>query len=84
MSLQERIASASFKTVGAKQTKKAINNGKVQVVFVARDAEARVTDPLIKLCKEKGLEIVYVDTMKELGEACKIDVGAATAGIATE
>lgn len=82
MSLREKINNASFKTVGTKQTLKAVRNGKVKMVFIARDAESRVMDPLIDLCKEKGLEIVYIDTMKELGDACKIDVGAASAGIA--
>lgn len=81
MSLREKIANAKYVTVGTKQTKKAIQNNKVKLVFVARDAEARVTDPVIKLCQEKGIDVEYVDSMKELGSACNIDVGSAVAGI---
>ncbi|MDR9755167.1 MAG: ribosomal L7Ae/L30e/S12e/Gadd45 family protein [Thermoanaerobacterales bacterium] len=37
--------------------------------------------PLVKCCQEKGVEIIYVDSMQELGKACGIKVGAASASI---
>jgi len=69
------------KTVGTKQTQKYMENGQVQVVYIAEDAERCITSPLLRICEEKGFEIVYVDSMKELGKACGIKVGAATAAI---
>jgi large subunit ribosomal protein L7A len=75
-----RLSKTCGKTVGAKQTHKLIENGQAQVVYIAKDAEERVT-PLLRICEEKGLEVVYVDSMKELGKACGIKVGAATAAI---
>ncbi|KNF08013.1 LSU ribosomal protein L7AE [Gottschalkia purinilytica] len=69
------------KVVGTKQAKRAIINDEVEVLFVAKDAESRVVNGLVDLCKEKSIEIVYVDSMKELGKACGIDVSAASAAI---
>lgn len=50
-------------------------------MFLARDAEARVLDPVVVLCREQNVECVYVDTMSELGQQCGINVGAATAAV---
>ncbi|HEY8363187.1 MAG TPA: ribosomal L7Ae/L30e/S12e/Gadd45 family protein [Tissierellaceae bacterium] len=72
---------AGKKVVGTKQVKRALNSKDVEVVFVAKDAESRITDEIIKLCNEKQVQIVYVETMKELGNACGIDVNAATAAL---
>ena len=69
------------KTIGTKQTLKAIEKGTVEIVFIAKDAESKVTIPLVELCNQENVPIYYVDTMAELGKACKIDVGAATAAI---
>lgn len=67
--------------IGAKQALKALNNGAASVVYIAKDAEEHVTRQLVNLAAEKNIEIIYVETMKQLGKACKIDVGAATAVI---
>ncbi len=77
----QRLNSASRKTVGAKQTQKALEKGQVKVVYIARDAEDRVTSPLLHICEEKGIEVVFVDSMQELGNACGIKVGAALAAV---
>ena len=67
------------KVIGLKQSRKAIKEGLASTVFLARDAEERVTEPIIQLCREQGVEIVYADTMHALGEVCGIEVGAAVA-----
>lgn len=69
------------KVVGIKQTIKTIKNGNGRVVYIARDADVKLVQTIEKLSIEKSLEIVYIDTMKELGRLCGIDVGAATAVI---
>ncbi len=69
------------KTIGIKQSIKAVEGETVEVVYIAEDAEERITKDLKNICKEKGIEIIYVDTMKQLGKACGIDVGAAAACI---
>ncbi len=69
------------KVVGVKQLKKALREGRAAHVFVAEDAEERVTAPVMDLCRQTGVEVTMVPTMRQLGEACQIEVGAAVAGI---
>lgn len=76
----ERIKTSTH-VVGLKQTKKALEAGLAELVFIARDADAHVVFPLEKLCEVKKTEVVYVDNMKELGKACHIDVPTAVATI---
>ncbi|HBT20982.1 MAG TPA: 50S ribosomal protein L7Ae-like protein [Peptococcaceae bacterium] len=80
MSLNE-LKEAAHRVVGTRQTTKAVQEGRAKKVFIAEDAEDRITGPLIELCKAKGIEIVKVKSMKELGSTCGIDVGAASAAI---
>lgn len=80
----ERLRAAEFKAVGANQTAKAIGKGRVQIVFVARDADRRVTENVLTAARDRGLEIVEVAAMRDLGRACGIAVGAAAAAILTE
>ena len=70
---------SSNKVIGLKQSGKAIKEGLASVVFIAKDAESRVTQPIETLCRECGVTIEYVDTMRALGDACGIEVGAAVA-----
>ncbi len=69
------------KVVGAKQTLKALHKGQAQVVYLAKDADKRVSGPIVEQCSKAGVEIVFVDSMAELGRACLIDVGAAVASV---
>jgi large subunit ribosomal protein L7A len=71
----------SNKAIGIKQSQKAVENKNAKVMFIAEDAEEKVTHRLKELCREHSVEIVYVDSMKTLGKACGIEVGAAAACI---
>ena len=77
----ENIKAAGKVIAGMRQTVKAIENDTALEVYIARDAEDKVTLPVIRLCQEKGIPIVYAETMTELGKACNIKVGAAMAAI---
>jgi len=81
MLVEEQLKQAKKIFIGTKQTKKAIEKGEAQLVFMAHDAEKRVTEPILKLCEEKGIEIAFIATMEELGCLCGIEVGSATAAI---
>ena len=74
----------SSKTVGLKQTTKAIRSGNARQVFLACDVEEYVANKIKNLCSEFHVPITEVDTMKELGDACGIHIGAATAAILKE
>lgn len=65
--------------VGLKQLKKALKDGETKTVYLAKDAEPRLVEPVEAQCREQGVECVWVPTMAELGAACGIDVGAAAA-----
>lgn len=69
------------KVVGVKQTKRAINDGRAVRVFLAEDADPRVTDPIAILCQERSVPVEHVAQMKELGSACGIAVGSAVAAL---
>ena len=65
--------------VGAKQLRKALTTGRAQQVFLARNADPAITEPLEVLCLENHVDYVWVPSMVDLGKACGIEVGAAAA-----
>ena len=71
--------SKSKKVVGIKQVRKALREGSVKKIWLADDADPALTEPLEKACREAGIEVLRAVTMKELGRACSISVGAACA-----
>lgn len=77
----EELLSAHKKTVGAKQTLKAIERGQAKAVYVAQNADSHVTGPVLQKCAEKGVRVIFVDSMLALGKACRIEVGCASAAI---
>lgn len=79
--LTDRLEAAKKKTVGTRQTLKAVEKGIAKIVYVASDAEKHVIRPLLQLCAEHNVEIVYLDTMEDLGRSCGIEVKAASAAI---
>ncbi|HSW36206.1 MAG TPA: ribosomal L7Ae/L30e/S12e/Gadd45 family protein [Candidatus Limnocylindrales bacterium] len=79
--MQEQLVNARRKVVGTRQTIKALEKGEARMVFLARDAEDKVIQPVASLCAGCAVELQYVDTMVELGKMCGIKVKAATAAI---
>ncbi|AOZ93352.1 ribosomal L7Ae/L30e/S12e/Gadd45 family protein [Paenibacillus crassostreae] len=67
--------------IGTKQTTRAVELGQATEVYVASDADHRLISKIVALCEKHGVNITYVDTMTELGEACSIEVGAAMAAV---
>lgn len=69
------------KVVGVKQVKRAVEAGGVKKVFLAADADPRLTEPISALCAQKGIETEAAASMRELGRACGIAVGSAVAAL---
>jgi len=69
------------KTIGVKQVTKAVEKDLVLAIFIARDAESRLIEPLRTLCSQKNVTLDTTPTMIELGKACSIEVGAAAVAI---
>ena len=83
MSLDD-LKKAKRRTVGSKQTRKALIGGHLEAVYIAMDAERRLVRPIIEAAKELDIPIYYVESMKKLGAACKIEVDTAIAGVLKE
>jgi large subunit ribosomal protein L7A len=59
----------------------ALKAGQIRELIIAEDADRHILDELLLLAEEARVPIVKVDSMKKLGKACGIDVGAATVAI---
>lgn len=67
--------------VGAKQLRKALKAEKVLCAFLAQNADPALTEPIVSLCQQNKISYTWVASMKELGSACGIEVGAASAAV---
>lgn len=65
--------------VGTKQLRKALESGKATLVFLARNADPAITEPIEAMCQLKNVEYAWVQSKQDLGQACGIEVGAAAA-----
>lgn len=77
MSLE--LAASVRKTVGAKQTLKAMKRNEVTQLYIANDCDEQVVAPLIAEGAHIPVDRAY--TMTELGMACHIKVKAAAVGL---
>ncbi|MEE1225294.1 MAG: ribosomal L7Ae/L30e/S12e/Gadd45 family protein [Clostridia bacterium] len=65
--------------VGFKQSLKAIEEGRGKEVLLALDCDEKISAPIRKAASDKGVKLVEVPTMKELGTQCGIEVSASCA-----
>ena len=73
------VAANSRFVAGAKQLRKALQSGRARLVYLAEDADPAITVPLEEQCQAANVPFVWVATMRDLGSACGIEVGAAAA-----
>ncbi|MGM7683959.1 50S ribosomal protein L7ae-like protein [Cytobacillus sp. Hm23] len=77
----EKVSQAAKIIIGTKQTVKALKSEAVKEVIVAADADERIINKIVHVAKANDVPINTVDSMKQLGRACGIEVGAATVAI---
>lgn len=77
----ERLRTAEYRAVGSNQTAKAIRHGRAQLVFVAVDADRRVVQDVLAAVHERDADVIEIGSMRDLGRACGIAVGAAAAAV---
>ena len=65
--------------VGAKQLRKALQSGRANFVYLAKNADPAITAPIEEQCKLNSVPCAWVSSMQDLGRACGIEVGAAAA-----
>lgn len=69
------------KVVGVKQSRRAIREGRAARVLLAADADPALTQPLMELCRQQGIQAEEGFSMEELGKAAGIQVGAAVVAV---
>lgn len=69
------------KVVGVKQSRKAIREGRAKLVYLALDADPAITEPLAECCAGAGIPVERTCTMAQLGQACRITVGASVVAV---
>ena len=79
--VEELLKQAQMRVVGSKQVLKAVNEGRAQRVFLGKDADGFIYHRLNALCEEKRVPVTVVDSMRELGRLCAVDVKAAAAAL---
>lgn len=75
------VAAGVRKTVGAKQTLKAMKRNEVTQLYIAKDCDEQVVAPLIEASEGADIPVDRTYTMAELGVACHIKVKAAAVGL---
>ncbi len=77
----EELSDAARRVVGAKQVIRALEEGRVQEAYVAKDADLTLTQRVVDRCYAKGVPCREVETMRALGRLCGIEVKAAAAAL---
>ncbi len=75
------LGKSKKKVVGTKQTLQVINNNKVAVVFLAKDADQHIKNMITQASRKNNVSIEMVESKLKLGRACGIDVSAACAAL---
>lgn len=65
--------------VGYKQVLKALSANSCKKLFLTEDCSENIRETLAS--KAEGVEIINIETMRELGTLCEIDVPASCAAI---
>jgi large subunit ribosomal protein L7A len=69
------------KVIGVKQSRRAIREGRAKRIYLAIDADPAITDPVADSCQEAGIPVETGYTMAQLGQACRITVGASVVAV---
>ena len=67
------------KVIGVKQSRKAIREGRAKRVYLACDPA--ITEPVAASCAEAGIPVETDYTLSQLGQACRISVGASVVAV---
>ncbi len=74
----------SSRLVGTRKLARALKEGNVRKVFLARDADAALTAPIEREAVAAAVPVEWVRSRQALGRACCIDRPTAAAGIGVE
>lgn len=67
--------------IGFKEVLKAISGGCAETVYIAENSSEDMLSRLREALSGAECEVIYMQSTKELGAYCKIDVGASCAAV---
>jgi len=76
----EKLKNGS-KVVGTRRLIRAIQAGEISEAYIANDADLFIVRQVKQACTENGVRMIEVNSMKELGQACSVEVKTASAGL---
>ena len=76
----ERLKNAE-KVVGTRRLVRAILAGEIEEAYVAQDADLFILRQVRDACNKMNVRMVEAESMKQLGEACGVEVRTGSAGI---
>ena len=79
--MQQLLADSTRRIAGTRQIVRAAAQGRLERVFLAKDADERVREQIVAACEAADVPIEEAQSMRALGEACRIAVKTAAAGI---
>lgn len=77
----DALKQSARKVVGTKQLLRALKAGQVLRAYVANDVDTFLFQRVVRASEEAQVPVVRVATMKELGDACHVEVPTAAAGL---
>ncbi len=77
--MMKNICGGKTIKAGLKQSLRTIKAGKAKRVYIALDADSYVLRNVIEVAKKHQIDIVEIESMKELGKMAGIDIGTAVA-----
>ena len=72
------------KVIGVKQSRKAVREDRAKRVYLACDADPAITESVAESCASAGIPVETEFTMAQLGQACRITVGASVVAVLSE
>ena len=66
---------------GFKEVMNLISEKRAAKVVLAADCDDKIKTPILEAANAAGITVEYAETMRELGKACGIDVGASCAAM---
>lgn len=79
--MRQELADPARRVAGTRQIARAAAQGRLHVVYLAKDADDKIRAQVKEACEASGVRIEEAESMAALGEACRIAVKAAAAGI---
>ena len=79
--MYDELKNAENKVVGLKKLLRGLDADDVSAVYIADDAEEHIKERILEAIGEQDIHVVYVESMRELGRQCGIEVSAACAAI---